>query len=113
MVMKEKTKEKEMSKENFQLKDYVKSKCIEDVRTQFRIRSGMIDCKMNYMNKTEYITSMWRCDSCMTTIESQSHVLHCPAYRKLREDKDLSNNRDIVDYFRSVLSIRSKLNITK
>ena len=73
----------------------------------------MIDCKMNYMNKSEYKYDIWKCESSKSAIESQSHVLHYPAYKKLREGKDLSNDRDIVEYFRSVLKIRSKLNITK
>ena len=80
----------------------------------FRVGSGMIDLKMNFMNNHKYSSELWRCDSCRTgAIESQSHVLHCPAYRKLREGKDLDNDKDIIDYFQKVLIIRSKLDILK
>ena len=113
-IMKDKTKVKKMAEESFEVKDYIKSKSVEDARTLFRVRSGMTDIKMIYLNKDEYIRSMWRCDSCKTgAIESQSHVLHCPAYRKLREGKDLNNDKDVIEYFRNVLNIRSKLNILK
>ena len=102
------------AEERFEVKDYIKSKSVEDVRTLFKVRSGMTDLKMNYLNNDVYSRSLWRCDSCKTgAIESQSHVLHCPAYRKLREGKDLNNDNDVVEYFRNVLNIRSKLNIVK
>jgi len=62
----------------------------------------------------KYRRELWRCDSCKTgAIESQSHVLHCQAYRKLREEKDLNKDKDVVDYFRGVLVIRAKLDILK
>ena len=74
----------------------------------------MIDVKMNFMNDQKYSRELWRCNSCKTcAIESQSHVLHCQAYRKLREGKDLKKDKDIVDYFRGVLVIRAKLDILK
>ena len=69
---------------------------------------------MNFMNDPKYSREIWRCDSCKTgAIESQSHVLHCPDYRKLREGKDLNNDKDIADYFRGVLLVREKLDILK
>ena len=114
MDMKEKTKQKKMADEKFELKEYVKRKSVEDVRTLFRVQSGMIDVKMNFMNDQKLSRELWRCDSCKTgTIESQSHILHCQAYRKLREGKDLKKDNDIVYYFRGVLVIQAKLDILK
>ena len=114
MEMKEKTKQKKMAEEEFGMKDYIRRETVEDVRTIFRVRSGMVDVKMNFMNDPKYSSEIWRCDSCKTgAIESQSHVLHCQAYKKLREGKDLNNDKDVADYFRGVLLIRSKLDLLK
>ena len=46
-------------------------------------------------------------------IESQSHILYCDAYADLRADRDISNNSDLVEYMKNVLTIREKLGLTK
>ena len=71
----------------------------------------MVDLKMNYYHK--YTEDLWRCDSCCSAIETQSHVLFCPAYAELREGKNLASNIDITDYFKKVLKIREELNLLK
>ena len=73
----------------------------------------MFDCKMNSMNNPAYKNEMWMCDSCESCIDSQSHILYCPAYEKLREGKNLSSDEDIVTYFREVMQIRMNLNLNK
>ena len=40
--------------------------------------------------------------------EYQAHILICPGYSELREDKDLSTDRDLVAYFRNVIQKRLK-----
>ena len=65
--------------------------------------------KMNMKNNDEN----WMCDSCETAIDSQSHVIWCPAYSKLREGKDLSSDVDLIDYFNKVLTIRAELKLTR
>ena len=49
--------------------------------------------------------SLWQCDSCQTSIESQSHIMWCPSYSELREGKDINNDNDLIEYVKSVLKI--------
>ena len=42
-------------------------------------------------------------------IESQPHILVCPAYKELREGKSLSSIEDLTEYYAQVLKIRDKL----
>ena len=68
---------------------------------------------MNYPSDVKYMKEMWRCDSCQSAIDTQSHVMWCSAYTELRKNKDLSNDRDIAKYIQQVLNIRSKVDIVK
>ena len=38
--------------------------------------------------------------------DTQAHILSCPGYEDLREDKDLSSDKDLVGYFRLVMNRR-------
>ena len=97
--------DKNLEKENFQLKDYVKNMKLRDARTNFRIRSGMINAKMNRKNDPKYALELWKCDDCFS-MDSQAHIVWCPAYAALREGKDLKNDRDLVEYYQQVMKIR-------
>ena len=74
----------------------------------FRSRSGMFQCKMNFPNHKKFSKDLWTCDSCRRAIDSQSHVMVCPAYKQLREGKDVNNNEDLVKYLAEVMKIRNK-----
>ena len=82
---------------------------MEQIRTKFRIRTKMTKVKMNMKNGEQN----WMCDSCETAIDTQSHVLWCPAYAKIREGKDLSSDIDLIDYFDKVISIRTELKLKR
>ena len=84
-----------------------------NARVNFSLRTHMFKCKMNFMNDPAYKAEMWRCNSCETCIDSQSHILYCPAYKELREGKSLTSDDDVVNYFREVMKIRTKLELNK
>ena len=48
----------------------------------------------------------------MSAVEDTSHVLHCVAYRKLREGKDMRNMGDLASYYSAVMRIRGKVGLT-
>ena len=102
-----------MKTENYGEKPYITEMNMHDARINFQLRSRMFLCKMNYLNHPQYKAELWKCDSCQTCIDSQSHILYCPAYQQLREGKSLSSDQDIVTYFKEVLQIRLKLNLNK
>jgi hypothetical protein len=100
-----KLKNKIFENENLQLKDYIQSMKLRDARTMFRIRSGMVKTKMNMKNSRSYSMDLWKCDDCRS-MDSQSHIVWCPAYAELREGKDLNSDQDLVTYYQQVMKIR-------
>ena len=51
---------------------------LSNVRTLFRFRVDLFDCKMNYKNK--YKQEGFICNSCESENDESTHVLFCPAY---------------------------------
>ena len=108
---KSKLKDGPMSKEDFKIKDYLGKMTLDKSRMNFKMRSKMMDVKFNYSAKHE--KELWLCDSCCSSIETQSHLLFCPAYSTLREGKDLLNDDHLIEYVQKVMHIRSKMNLRK
>ena len=92
---------------HWEIKDYLKTLTMSEARVNFSLRAKMFPCKLNYSSDPKNSSELWKCDSCTSSIDSQSHILWCPAYSKLREGKTLDNNRDVIRYFQKVLQIRS------
>ena len=99
--------------ENFNKKDYFNSLTLREARIKFKLRSKMLDVKWNYKSDPNHAHNLWKCDSCQTNIETQNHILWCPAYADLRAGKDIKKDKDLVEYIKKVLIIRDNLNITK
>ena len=98
------------SDEKLSIKDYVRNMSLRNARMMFRIRSSMADVKMNKKSDKKYASELWKCDLC-GNLDSQSHVLWCPAFSSLREGRSLDNDSDLVTYFHQVMKIRNeKLN---
>ena len=102
-----------MREEKFETKPYLNKFCLEDARTLFKYRSKMLDFKFNYKNDVIKSKELWNCDSCQSAIETQDHILWCPAYINLREGNSLESDDDLVKYFSSVMQIREKLQLKK
>ena len=73
----------------------------------------MLHVKENFKNMYKKRTNGLQCDSCLAQVETQAHVLVCPAYDKLREGLQLNNQDDLVKYYREVLMLRDKKVIKK
>ena len=80
-----------------------------DARLKFEIRSKMVqNVAFNYSSDPKYSSQLWHCTHC-DRMDSQTHILSCDSYQYLRTGKDLSCDRDLVTYFREVISLREKL----
>ena len=90
--------------------DYLKDMTMEEASTHFRIRTRTFNCKMNQSSDPKHRAELWKCSAC-GNIDSQSHILWCDAYSKLREGKSLDNDRDIAQYYYKVMLIREKLKL--
>ena len=91
--------------EEYGQKSYLKTMSMSEARTLFRIRTRMIRCKMNQSSDPYNKSSLWKCEDC-GYVDTQRHILHCPAYQSLREGKYLDSDADIVSYFSAVLKLR-------
>ena len=99
--------------EPFGVKAYLSQLNIEDARLRFKINSGMTPTvKMNFQSDAEYTRDMWRCSGCLTednpmgNRDTQLHVMVCPGYQDFRQDKNLSEDKDIVNFFKQVIDHR-------
>ena len=96
--------------EKCELKKYFTYMTMEEARTHFRIRTNTISCKLNQSSDPKNSHSLWKCSAC-ENVDSQSHILWCPAYSKLREGKSLESDIDIAQYYQKVMVIRDKLKL--
>ena len=100
--------------ESFGRKHYIGEMKTNDGRLMFKYRSRMTpEVQMNFMSNTDYARDMWTCTGCKTVEnekswkkDSQEHILICPGYSELRQNKDLTSDGDLVAYFREVILLR-------
>ena len=103
-----KTKLEGIKDEDMKRKDYFKQKSLEDTRMLFRIRTRLIDLKANFKNKPAFSNDGWVGDGCKKEVETSGHVMSCQAYELVRQGKDLSCDKDLVQFFKEVMKIRMK-----
>ena len=100
---------KVMMEEKFEVKPYMKNLYLSEARDKFRLRSFMTrTVKTNFSSDKKYMAELWSCWHC-PDIDSQAHIRVCPQYQKLRDNKDLDNDHDLVNYFREVIKMRDDM----
>ena len=95
--------------------EYFFTETLENVRTIFKFRVEMNDAKMNFRNNPQYRAENYLCDSCESKSEKEdnTHILFCPAYAPIRENKDLNCDQDLANYLQKVLEIRTSLRLNR
>ena len=95
-----------MKKESFEVKSYLKDLSLSDAKLKFAIRTKMVrTIQANFKGEQQYKSNNWKCVGC-GKLGTQEHVLGCSAYKHLREGRCLDNDKELVSYFRSVISMR-------
>ena len=85
------------------VQEYMLVNNIEQSRMLFRIRTKMLEFKVNM--KGRYANNL-SCEACSSSeLESQTHILSCPAYAELRYGLDLTKDKDRVIYFSQVMKL--------
>ena len=74
----------------------------------FKLRSLMLEVKNNFKGGSTANNLM--CDSCESSLETQDHILFCPAYSDIRMDMDLGCDMYLVNYVRQVLVRQEDIN---
>ena len=103
----------DMINEKFGKKEYINELKPGDARQIFKYRSSMYDVQWDYRSNPKYSSDLWKCSSCASAIETQQHVLFCPAYSSLREGRDITSDQDLATYLQKVLVVRENLKIAK
>ena len=83
---------------------------LEEARAIFKYQAKMTQyVKRNFPNEPKYRQDLWKGISCQSNIDTQSHILWCEAYKNLRKDKNIENDKDLATYILEVHEIREKL----
>ena len=99
-----------MSRQNLEMKEYVKTSTLYSARQTWRVRSSMLDLGGNYPNQAKYRKSMAKCQACnLQEREDQAHVSRCAGYQDLREGADLGNETELVEYLSRVMKKGKKM----
>ena len=61
--------------------------------------------KMNFQSDRAFKEDLWKCTACGKA-DSQKHLFSCKGYENFRKDMDLSKDKDLVTYFRSIIQER-------
>ena len=97
---------------SFGPQSYLKSMSEVNARLRFKIWAKMTPTvRMNFRNNRDYKKSGWACPDCQAP-DTQEHILICSAYALMRENKNLEDDSDLVDYFNLVISHRLKQELT-
>ena len=62
----------------------------------------------NYKNMYKKNKEGLRCSHCQEQVMTQSHCVTCPGMEELRDGLDLDTMRDMITFFRRVMSDRSR-----
>ena len=105
-----------MKAEHCEMKSYMTNLNLHHARLRFKIRAQMTPTiQMNFKNDPVFKANLWTCLGCdrrnkdrlaPATQDTQAHVLSCVGYADLRMDKDLSDDKDLVEYFSAVIKRR-------
>ena len=90
---------------------YFFTESLQNARSIFRFRVDLFESKMNFKNKFKQESLL--CDSCESESDEATHVLFCPSYAPLRENKCLNNDTDLANYLQAVLEIRTNLRLNR
>ena len=95
---------------------------ISQARMRFKLNSGMTPTvRMNFPSDTEFtkqLWTLWTCFGCTSgetggeevgCRDTQTHIIVCPGYADMRQDKNLSEDKDLVTYFSEVIKKRLEM----
>ena len=94
-----------LSREEYEVKPYLRDMNLRDARTLFSARSRMLPLQANYKGVPEYRENNYLCE-CKEHEDSQAKVVSCQLYVHLKEGLDLSTDIGLVKYFQRVIHER-------
>ena len=103
-----KIKYDEISRENCEVKQYIKDLPYSQALLRFRIRADMVPTvKTHWKSDPGYEADLWTCWACPQPVtDTTSHIKRCPEYSDLRENLELDRTEHLVIYFQKVIDRR-------
>ena len=108
-----------MKAEHCEMKKHMTNLNLYNARLRFKIRAHMTpSVQMNFKNDPVFKANLWTCSGCdrrgkdrltPPSQDTQAHILTCVGYADLRKDKDLNDDKDLVEYFSAVIMKRMNL----
>ena len=109
MEGKKEKKMRTMYYDSLELKDYVKTGDLYTARTTWEVRSHMLRVAGNYPGHGRYAGTGWRCQACTREVrEDQEHLASCEGYVDVRAGKDLSNEGELIEFYKGVMARRKE-----
>ena len=93
--------------EDCKMKEYMKNNLVSVVRDIFRIRTNMNQLRGNFKNDYKLTKQGSRCN-CGLEEENNKHIMECSLYYDIRVGKDMSCDKELVEFFRAVMDRRRK-----
>ena len=97
--------------EDYVTKSYVSDTKIEDVRSMYRTRYGLLQFAGNYSHARKFAKTNFMC-RCLEAREEERHIMStdCSVYTDIRKQfSDLNDDNELVKYFTMVLAKRDEL----
>ena len=105
--------------DEFLRQSYLADMTVMDARLMFKIKTNMVPTvQMNFVSDERFKQNFWTCSGCLHHSlpsllhgqrDTQQHILSCTGYANLRVGRNLDCEKDLVDYFRDVLQLRSSV----
>ena len=93
----------DIKNDEFKVQDYMKNNTVKDISEIFRIKTKMNHLRGNFSSDPKF---RGPCSGCGVNKETNSHVTECEAYEYLLLGRDLSDDGDLVGFFRDVMRRR-------
>ena len=98
-----------ITNDKFGIQEYMKNNDLKTIRELFRLKTRMNHLKANYPGDPKNRMDGLVCVGCGKIKETNSHVAECDTYSDLKIGRDLNTDKDLVDFFRDVMSRREKI----
>ena len=98
-----------LSIEEFGMKEYFSILSLDQARVKFRERAKCLKtCKLHYPSDWLNIKTMFKCRHCDDVDSGDGHWKICMGYKHLREDRNLDDIFQLINYYQDVIRMRDE-----
>ena len=100
----------EITKENFEMKEYMKNMTYERALIKFKLRARVCETiKTHFKSQKEFEEDIYSCWDCSSEfLDTSTHIKNCKHYNECKESLDLEDTEDLVTFFQRVIRKREQ-----